>query len=252
MSPIKRFLIGFAAVYLTVPFIVLALLGPPGFSRAFLDKHQDGLDRYLEITKSQEYKLWSQNPDAHPPSPEMQKDIALVQEFEAMPEFQQETQRRALYGGVMDLFNSTMFVVLVLGLGRGPIKNLLDNMVTQERQRIEQAEEIRSAAARHKSEAEHRLESIEEEREQSQQAIAKRIEDESARIEEATARALEQLRREAEDRKRQEEARARKRLKAALIDEAIEVLTEQYQKERDANREKVLVGRFLAELGERK
>ena len=52
MTPGKRFLLIFFAVYLVGAIAIIVLYGPPGYSQAYMDQYEEEHQRYLEITKS--------------------------------------------------------------------------------------------------------------------------------------------------------------------------------------------------------
>lgn len=251
MKSVKRFLLIFVAVYVVIGLGVNMLYGPPGFSNEFMEDYRDETDRYLEIVKSEEYKLWQENPDVNPPGPALEQQIAFVDDFEGNPDFRREMARRERYNAITDWFNVIMLTVLVVVLARGPVATFVSGMVAAERERIETIERKRSAAARRKSEAERKLEQLRDEQKRADASASNRIVEERAEIEQSTEDSLRQLRQEAEDRRRHEELLAQRRLKALVADEAIAILERRYREEHSTEQNDALIEQFLQELGER-
>lgn len=251
MSPVKRFLLAFVGVYVVIGLAVNMLYGPPGFSNEFLNDYRNEADRYLEIVKSERYKLWKENPEVNPPDPELQQQIAFVERFQANPDFREEMERRDHYNAISDWFNVIMLTVLVVVLARGPVASFVSGMVATERERIENIERERSAAARRKSEAERKLEQLIDEERRANEAAAARIADETAQVELSTEETLNQLRQESEDRRRHAELLAQRRLKAILADEAIAILEQRYRSDESPEQNEALIEQFLQELSER-
>lgn len=250
MKSVKRFLLAFVAVYVVIGIGVNVLYGPPGFSSEFLEEYRSETDRYLEIVKSDAFKLWEENPEANPPGSELERQIAFVEEFRSNPAFRAELDRRERYRTISDWFNVIMLTVLVVVLARGPIARFVAGMVASERQRIEGVERKRSAAARRKAEAERKIELLEVERAKAAEQAAARIADEIREVESSTEEALRQLRQETEDRQRNAELQAQRRMKSMLADEAIAILTERYRSERSPEKTEMQIDQFLHDLGE--
>ena len=228
------------------------LFGPPGFSGDFLDEYKDEVDAYIEITKSPEYKLWNENPERHPPDDALSASIAFVDEFQSNPAFQSELTRRARYESSTDWFNFAMLLILVVGLSRKPVARLVKRMVTAERERIEDVENKRAAAARRKLKAEQKLEKIAEERAKADLQVAQRIAQETQLVQSSTADALLLVSQELEDRKKQAQYEARQRLKAMMADEAVRILEQRFREQGSAAQDEALIDQFLADLGAQK
>lgn len=251
MKSIKQFLIAFVAVYVVIGVAINMMYGPPGYSNEFMQEYREETDRYLDIIKSDEYKLWNENPDVNPPTPALQQQIEFVNVFTANPAFREEVERRDFYAGISDWFNVIMLTVLVVVLARGPIATFVRGMVQTERERIESIERLRSEAARRKSEAERKFEQLHVDRKRADETVAVRIAEDSAQIAESTEDALRQVRQEAEDRRRHEELLAQRRLKAIVADEALAILEQRYRKQQTPEQNEALIEQFLQELGER-
>lgn len=246
--PAKWFLAGFFGLYAAVSLTLNALYGPPGMSRDYLEKYDAEHDRYLGITKDPAYRRHLQRPHLNPPDAVLERQIAFVKAYEARPEFVAEQIRRARYDRYFDVFKVVMVLLLIVRFGREPVLRLLDGWRDQVRKRIADSENEKREADARKDAARRQLESIDEVRARTREETEQRISAELAKVRENAAHALALLEAETADRLAQEELTARRALTAALVDEAIRVLTERYVAGRSAESEAVLIRRFAEQV----
>jgi len=248
VNPTVRWLAGYFVAYAAVAVTVNVFFGPPGYSNEYLDEYKEQHDRYLSITKSKEYKLWEENPDANPPDEGLAEDIEFVQQYEARGEFAAEQRRRTIYETILDFFNVFMIVLLAYRFGKAPLLNFLDGKIEEIRGRIEEAERARETALTHKAEAESKLANLDHVKARIERETEGRIALETRRIHESTEHNLSILEKEKEDRLRHEELLARQAVKAELVDRAIEEITKGYENTRSKESERHLMERFVLEL----
>lgn len=248
-----RFLLGFVLVYAVVWSGIEAAFGPPSMSSGYLDSYKDEHERYLEIVKSDDYKLYAEKKmwGTAPTSIEddaLADKIVFVSEYETRDAFIAEQARRSRYETLFDFFKIAMAVALIVRFGRKPITGLLDTTIAGIRTRIEDAEAAAEAAARRKSEAEGKLAGLGSEHERILGDAQDRVALEQHRIQALTQHSLDQLAAETEDRKRQEQLKAQHALKTALVNASIARLTAQYEAERTPEQESALIARFVTQL----
>jgi len=253
VSPAKRFLLILGGVAFVVWIGMNVWMGPPGLSRDYLAKHDEEHDHYLDIIKSDEYKLYEQRPALHDPHgpdapPEFAKDLALVEHYEANPEFQAEEHRIHRYGLFFDFFNAALVAILIVRFARKPLIDFLAAQAAGVRERIETAAQERQEAQQRRQRAEGKLAHLDEERERVAEETARRLDQELADLKEANERSAALLSRELADRKRQEVVAAHERVKRELVDETIERLAERCRAEQSAEREAQLVDQFVRDL----
>ena len=244
----KRFLIIYFGVYLAVSILINVTLGPPGMSEAFLERFKEDYDRYLTITKSEDYVRWQERPGLIAPEGALVDNIAYVQRFETTPEFAQERDRRYWYGTAVDFFRFVMIIILAWYFGKAPLLRFLDNQREAIRRRLEQAEAARAQAAEQQRAAMEKLAGLEDERARMYSEADARVAQEEAAARESTQQSLALLEQETQDRIRHEELLARQALKAALVDRAIALIQEQYVHERSPERESILIDDFARHL----
>lgn len=250
MTPaVKRFLVGYTLLYFMVAIALNVTLGPPGMSRGYLDTYKVEHDRYLETTKSDAYKLWQENAELNPPDEAMLERIAFVSEYEGRGEFQSEQRRRSIYGGLFDVFNALMLIVLAGRFGAKPLLGLLDSMIAQVRSTIESTEHAENEAAERLGRAETGLAGLEGERAQLEAETNDRLSLELEEIVAQSEKSAALLQTETEDRKHHEELLARRALKEALVEESMKVLVERYNATRSPEQESALIDQFVDQLG---
>lgn len=249
MSSVKRFLIACAVIYMVLAILINITLGPPGLSGDYLDEFKPDHERYLYITKGDDYKLWAENPELHPPNEKLSDaDIEFVSDYEDGDAYQAEVTRRWRYQAIFDFLTFTMIIILGVRFGKAPVLAFLDARVDEVRRRIQRAEDASAAAVKRKGDAQTKLDGLDQERTDTGDATQRRIELERARIEESTAQALALLERETEDRRHQEELKAQGLMKRELVDEAIEIISERYKAERTKEQESVIIDQLMQQL----
>lgn len=246
MSPTKRFLLTLAAVSLVVWIAANIALGPPGMSRAYLDKHKADHDRYMEIIKSHAYKLYEERPELNKPEVEsdLEEDIEFVEGYEANPEFHGEMGRRATYGIFFDFFNMALVVILVLRFARKPLLALIDGQIAALREKMDTAAAAHKKAEERLRKARDKMDHLSDEKELVAKDMARRLKREMADLDVANEHSLEVTRKELEDRQRQEQHAAERLVRAELVNAAIDKLAHDYEARSTVERERVLVGQF--------
>ena len=132
-------MIGYLLAYLAISLLLLAVLGPVGMSKTYLDKYEADHDRYIQTTKLDTYKRWRQRPELNPPDNNLAARIAFVDEYTARSEFIGEQLRRAIYEFLIDVYKVAMVIILVLRFGRKPLRKLLQGMIENVRKGKEDA-----------------------------------------------------------------------------------------------------------------
>ena len=250
-TSVKGFLIAYVLLYLVVAIAMNVKMGPPGMSSGYLDKYKADYDRYLEITKSDAYKLSQENAESNPPDDALKERIAFVESHEGLAEFKSEQHRRSLYGGLFDVFNALMLIVLVGRFGAKPLLGLLDSMIAQVRETIETAEQARSDADGRLELAESGLAGLDGERALLETETNDQLNQELEKIAAQSEQSAALLQKETEDRKRQEELLAQRALKEALVEESMKILVERYAATRSPEQESALIDQFANQLGKR-
>lgn len=249
---LKRFLSAFFAVYIAGGAIVNVLLGPPGMSGEFTGdpKSRAAYEHYLEVVKSEPYKLWQQNPDMHPPdaTPHLADNIAFVQAFETHEDFQAEMHRRERYKLSIECFHVVMMTVLFIGIGRRPLTGFLDKGIEQVRTRIAQAEAARNEAAQRRLAAETAIGRVDDEKAKILADGRRLIEQEVALIHDVTQQAVAQVRQSAQDRAHEEQQQAAMRVREAIFDAAANRIAERFRAAASEANHHVLIAEFAREL----
>jgi F0F1-type ATP synthase membrane subunit b/b' len=251
----KRFLQIFFGVAFAVWLGGSWLLGPPGLSSGFLeeDNNKDRYDRYIKITKDTAYKLYTQRPELHGPGTEdapegLAEDIAFVEEFEAEPAYQAEQRRINRYYYFFEIFNAALVLVLILRFATKPLLTFIDEKITELREKLKAAAQARKDAEARREAAQAKMDGLPEEEKQIGAESEVRLKREIAEAEENHRRNLAVMAQEKEDRKREEEHAAAQRLKAELVNLAIDRLADEYQRQRTQENEAALVDRFAGEV----
>lgn len=245
MNPVKRYLLIFFAVYIGGAILGNVVLGPPGYSAAYREQYKAEHDRYLGIVKSEEYRHYRQRPELNEFDPQL---AAFVEEYESREAFRQERLRQFLYTLFFDSFTVVMTLILIVHFGRAPLMRILDDQVAAVRTKIEQVQAARREAAQRKEEAQSKVETVPAERERVSREAETLIAQERAQTEAVTEQMREQLVREMEDRKEEEMHAAAQRLKSALVDEAIALLTERCKAQMSPEMHARQVERFIRDV----
>lgn len=252
MRSAKSFLIAYAAVYFVGAIGLNVWLGPPGMSRDYLDQYKADHDRYVEIQKRSEFKMWKQRPHLNPPDERLALAIAFAEEYEARPEFQSEMVRRTRYDLLFDLFNTAMLILLIVRFGWKPTLGILDRFIEALRERIDRAAERRQDAEARRKAAQEQALRLEAEQTAIEERVEARIADMRREAALHGAQSLSSLNHETEDRKHNEEARARSELKRALVDELLRDVELRFHESDSATLHATLLDRFLDDIDSRK
>ncbi len=248
MTPVKRFLIGYAAVYVAVAVILNVTLGPPGLSKEYLENYKDDHDRYIGITKNEGYKRLLQNPEAGAGDEALAEAAAFAAEYEARESFIAEDERRALYQILFDTFNVLMLIVLFVRFGRRPFVEFLDAGVEEVRKRIDEVEKARKEAQERRADAQRKVDVLGEEEAQLEAEAEIHMREMHRSSEESLSHSLALLQQETEDRIRQERLAAERAMKEELIEAAMTKFAERYKAEQSAEGEAALIDRFMKQL----
>ena len=248
MTPAKRFLRVFLAVYVVVALALIILCGPPEYSAAYMNEFRDEHQRYLEITKSDAYKLHDQRPHLHPAEGRFAEDVAFVREYESREQFQQERRRIFVYNLLFDVLHAGALVVLAVRFGKQPLLNFLDERIEDVRRRIKRSEEARTRAASEKAQAEAKLKGLEDEKRRLERQTAESIQQEKEAIAALTAENLELLALETEERRQREARQAAMKLKAEIVERSVSLLTERLRTELTESDQAALLEQFVERL----
>lgn len=250
MTPTKRFFLIFFAVYVVGAAAIIVLYGPARYSRAYMDQYEDEHQRYLEITKSEAYKLHRQRPALHPAEGKLADDVAFVEEYESREAFQQEQRRIFLFNLLFDVYNSVAGVVIIVWFGKEPLLNFLDEKIDDVRRRIKRSEDARAQAAKQKAEAESKLQGLAEEKQRIEAQIDEAIQTEKQGIAAFTEQNLKLIAVETEERKQREARQAAMQMKTEIVDRSVNRLSERLRKELTDADQAALVEQFVTRLEE--
>jgi F0F1-type ATP synthase membrane subunit b/b' len=250
MTPTKRFFLIFFAVYLVGAVAIIVLYGPARYSRAYMDQYGDEHQRYLEITKSEAYKLHRERPALHPAEGKLADQVAFVEEYESREVFQQEKRRVFLFNLLFDIYNSVAAVIIVVWFGKKPLLNFLDEKIDDIRHRIKRSEDARALAAKQKAEAEAKLQGLAEEKRQITAQMDEAIQIEKENVAAFTEENLELIAAETEDRKQREARQAAMQMKAEIVERSVNRLSERLRKELTEAHQAALVEEFVNRLEE--
>jgi F0F1-type ATP synthase membrane subunit b/b' len=242
---VKRFLAVLLAVYTLGGVVIIALWGPPGYTRAYMDRYEHEHETYLEIIKSKEYKLYSQRPHLHPLPDET---YAFLDSYTANADFIAENHRMHRYHLAFQFFNAAALIVLVTPLARKPLLNFLDGQIAQVRERIDKTERASRSAAELKKAAQARYDEIPAQADTIRTQAKAHLASELEAMEIRTQRALAHLDEEAELRKALEERRGRMTIKRELVNAALSQFAEQYRAAITDEKEEGRLAEFTASL----
>jgi len=248
MNETKRFLLAFLGVYLVIGIAIVWAFGPPGLSSAYEDQYGAHHERYLGIIKSSDYKLWQENAKLHPPSPQLEADIAFVEEYTGRPAFQAEQRRRDIYRLLFEFFNMTTVIVIAVRFGRKPFLDFVDKQVSQIREKIEHSAEVRKAARQARDEAQAKVDGLPQEKQAVTQETQNAIAERQAQIAQETEAQLAHIAQETEDRKHLEARRAALSVKQELVEQAIAAVRQQLERGLGPQEEANLIDEFVRGL----
>jgi F0F1-type ATP synthase membrane subunit b/b' len=249
MSPVKRFFLQFLLVYCVFAVPVLIFLGPPGLTAEYLETYKADHERYLDVTKSEAYKLYTERPELHAGDAAFQERVAFVTEYENRSAYRRENRRRSAYDLIFDVLNAASVVVIAVRFGRRPLLNLIDQQITEVRMDIENAEAAREAAREAKAAAEKKTATLDIERETLSTQAGDLVRHELAAIQESADHTVTQLEREAEERRRLHEEQATHQIKRELVEAAVAKAEECLAQTRSDERQALLIDQFLDGIG---
>ncbi len=242
----KRFLAIVGAVSVVV-WGALQLLGPPGMSKAYLEKHQHEHERYLSIIKDESYHKYMQRPWLNVGAIS-EEDLDFARDYAANPSFIQEEHRRGLYGALCDIFNAALVVVIAYRFGKAPLLNFLDTQLAELRHRLDEAAKGREAAEARKAKAQTNIAQLPAEEEEVQRETRHRLDRELADLDEANQHSLRMIEAELADRRREERKNAALVLKRELVNQAVDQLAAAQRAKDAPEGHAVLFDGFLEEV----
>jgi F0F1-type ATP synthase membrane subunit b/b' len=253
MNPVKKFLLQLFGVYLAIAIPIAFLLGPPGFSRGFLEEYQNELDHYYEVVKSTEYKHWQQRPHLVEANPDVfteafAADVQFVQAFGTSEAYVSEMRRRDLLRILFNFLNAGVGITLIVHFGRKPLMDYLDKQVAQIRERLETARVAREEAEAARKAAEMQMGSLAAETEGMAEQAHGAAQEAVSALETETNELLSAIEEELALRKKIEVQRAAMALKAQLVEEAGKRVEARLSEEFSEDRQKLLVTQFLEGL----
>jgi F0F1-type ATP synthase membrane subunit b/b' len=248
MNPVKRYLLIFLAVYLVGAVAAVILWGPPGLSAEYRAQYKADHDRYIEITKSKDYKLHKANPRIHPATGVLEDQVRFANDYSSRSEFIDESRRRTTFIYFFDIYNAIFLIALALRFGKKPFLAFVDEKIEDIRNRLEAAEQARLDAEQQHAQAQEQVDGLKEERELIAAHGDKTLEKESTRITEGTAHILEEIDREIEDHKRMEATKAAMHMKRELVGQATVLVEQQFREGTAAVPHDALVDQFVKGL----
>lgn len=249
----KKFLKLYFSVAIGVWAVLAFTVGPGDLSCDYRREYKEDHDRYLQIIKSVPYKRYEQRPHLNEAGEEgipedIAEQVAFVKEYESREEFQHEKFRSSFYTAFFKWFNAFLVVWLAWRLGKAPLLRVLDNQISELRDKIAAARNAREAATERKKAAAAKLDHMTEEDNRVLAEAEERLARETADLEEQQQRRLEIMNRELEDHKAEEEHAALMAVKAELVNKAVDELLQRYQASNDAALQTKLVDAFTADL----
>ena len=244
MSPIKSFLLKYFAVYIIVGILINIIFGPPDYSKEYKSKYKADHDRYMEIVKSDKYKIWKENPRLE----EQPAGVGFVEEYEANPDFIAEQRRRMLFNTLFDFFKVGMVLYLIIHFGRKPLCKFLDEQIENIKKKLEQGDKARNAAMQRRAEAQKKHDSLEQEKIDLEKERVDTIEEDRREMEELTTKTLAQIDAETKDRQQEEEHKAALLVKKELFTKAIDIIAEQVKENPSTEDNAEMFDQFIAEL----
>jgi F0F1-type ATP synthase membrane subunit b/b' len=227
MKSAKWFLLAFFVVYMAGAIAWAAFFGPPGLSPEYLERNKADHEQYLDVTKSDWYKLYCERPLLHPPENERQKrQAAFVSAYIARPDFIEESRRAAIFHNFFEFYNAIAVVVIAVRFGKKPLLAFVDQQISDVRARMAKARTAREASETRRGAAQAKADGLAAEKTQIDEQAAQVIAEDARAIEEAREHILAQIDEETEERKRLEKRHAAMRLKEELVDQAIADLTD--------------------------
>ena len=254
MSPAKRFMLILGTVSFVVWIVGSILMGPAGLSKDYLEVFGDQHDEYLEIIKSQEYKLYRQRPHLHEPGlPHVPENFAqqlnFVETYLAQPEYQSELRRMHIYEVFFNVFNSLILIAILWRFARQPLLQFLDSGLERLQKRMESSSEERRKSELRLLEAKEKLGHVDEERAKVLAETEQRLNRELEALQEMNEQSLTMLDLEFSDRKQHEYHTAAMQVKSDIVNEAITQLENRYRNNLNEANQAVMLQMFIADLG---
>ena len=257
MNPAKKFMLILALVSMVLWIGVNVVMGGPALSAEYMAEHGTQHERYLEIIKGTMYKNYVQRPNLNGPGqgdvPErFQDDIDFVAQYTSNPAFVEQKHRIALRGYFFEFFNAALVLILVVRFARKPLANLLDEKVTELKERLETAALNRKNTEQRIADAKAKVDDIPAEKKRVAAATDERIEYELAELEKANQQSLEVMGRERDERKEKQRLAAATLVKRELVNNAIDSVIDSHRKlANDSNAQDYqaeLLNKFLRQL----
>jgi F0F1-type ATP synthase membrane subunit b/b' len=248
MTPTKRFLLVFVAVYVAASIAGMRMWGPPGFTEDYLKNFEADHERYLQIIKSKPYQIYLQQGAAAPADTRLADQAAFVNAYRARENFEAESKRQEFYGYYFDFLNIAGLITIAVRFGRRPLLTFLESQTAIVRDRLQNAEQAKKDAGARLREAEARAANFETEEREAEANSEELVARQRAAIEEATAHALEHIDEETADRLRIVHVRAAKRIRRELVEQAIEIVAAQYMAHANPDVERQQIEAFAANL----
>ncbi len=267
MSCTKRFLVILGVAYLVCGVVLIITLGPPGLTRKYRDTYKDDHERYLEVSKSDAYKLYAElrplaqreglpqenviekvyreHPGLALPQSALAAGIAFVDEYTQRPEYVQEQRRMAWFGALFDWLNTLTVLALILRFAPKPLFAMLDAKIASLQKRIDASAKARADATARKTAAQAQVDGLDEDKERLEEegeALLARV---LGDIHEEAGEAIEQIARDGASRKQEEEHRAFLHVKEDLVEKTLDLVAKRYREGLTPESEAARLDRFL-------
>ena len=133
-------------------------------------------------------------------------------------------------------------------MGKAPLLKMIDDQIRALRDKIAAVQNARDAAAARKNSAREKVDRVPEDEKRVMAEAEDRAAREAAELEAAHQLRLEIMQRELEDRKQEERHAALMRVKAELVDHAVDEVLRRYQESHDDALQAALIDGFTAEM----
>ncbi|MCP4640339.1 MAG: hypothetical protein GY851_07905 [bacterium] len=248
MSPAKRFMTVYIVAYLAIAIGATVVFGGPNLSDEYVEDFGRDHETYLDIIKSDPYKLHRENPNLHPAEGKLVERVAFVEEYEANPAFISEEHRLATRSLFYEFYNALAFIIIAVRFGKKPLLNAVDEQIARLKARIDKAQKASDAAAASRTEAETKVQALDTDKARIADQAAEAAREETAAIDTGTTEQLAQVDAETEARKKQEERKAAAELQRRLVERSVELVEERLRATESGAREDVLVAQFAEGL----
>ena len=221
MSPVKKFFLIFFVLYLVGAVAIITVFKGPQISPEYMKANKADHQRYIEIVKSDAYKLHIERELLHPAEGQLADNVAFVQEYESREEYQREQGRANTFNMIFDFYNALAVVIIMVHFGKAPLLKFLDERIEAIERRIQRSEKARKEAEEKLTLAKTKIEGLETEKKKIEEMTNTDIEDEKKQIAAMTQENLKAIELEKEQRKRREIRQAAMKLKAELVELAV-------------------------------